>query len=73
MFIQNVNMMVSRPDVLLERSLYCIKNSIPINYVFQENFPTNTQVFNLCQPFPMMVIQIIHIDPNRSANDGSKQ
>ena len=46
MFIQNLNMIVSRPNVTPGWILHCITNRIPINLMFKGNFPTNTQVRN---------------------------
>ena len=37
---------LSADQMLHQGRLYCITNCIPINLMFEENFPTNTQVWN---------------------------
>ena len=46
MFIQNLNRMVSKQNVTPGQIKYCTTDSIPIDLMFQENIPTNTQVWN---------------------------
>ena len=44
--IQNLNRIVSRPNVTPGQILYCTTNCFPINMMFKENVPTKTQVWN---------------------------
>ena len=46
MFVQNLIRIVRKPDVMPRRFPYCITESIPIDLMFRENFPTHTQVWN---------------------------
>ena len=46
MLVQNLNRIVSRPNVTPGQILNFPVNSIPIDWIFKENFPTNTQVWN---------------------------
>ena len=46
MFIQNLNRIVRKPNVMARQLPYCTTNSIPIDLMFQEYFPTHTQVWN---------------------------
>ena len=46
MFIQNLNRIISKPNVVSEQILYCTTDCIPVDLMFQENFPTNTDVWN---------------------------
>ena len=47
--VQNLNRIVSNPNVTPWQILYCTTDSISIDLMFQENFPTNTKVRNrLC-------------------------
>ena len=46
MLIQNLNRIVSILNVAPGWILHCTTNRIQINLMFQENFPTNTQVQN---------------------------
>ena len=46
MLVQNLHRIVRRPNVTPEQIPQCTTDCIPINLVFQENFPTNTQVRN---------------------------
>ena len=46
MFVQNLNRIVSKPNVTSLQILYYITDSIPVGLMFQENFPTITQVWN---------------------------
>ena len=46
MLIQNLHRIVSRPNVTPGQIPHCTTDCIPINLVFQENVPTNTQVRN---------------------------
>ena len=46
MFFQNLNRIVSKPNVMPEQILYCITDCISVDQMYQENFPTNTQVWN---------------------------
>ena len=49
MLVQNLNRIVSRPNVLPGQILQCTTNCIPINLMFKENFPSNAQFINsLC-------------------------
>ena len=41
-----LNRIVRKPNVTPSQFLYCTTNSIPIDLMFQENFPTHTQVSN---------------------------
>ena len=45
-FIQNLNRIASRPNVTPGQIMHCTTNCIPINLMFKENFPTNSQVWN---------------------------
>ena len=50
MLVQNLHRIVRRPNVTQGQIPHCTTDCIPINSVFQENFPTNTQVRNsLCR------------------------
>ena len=42
MFVQNLNRIVRKPNVTLRQFPYCTTDSIPINLMFQENYPTHT-------------------------------
>ena len=44
MFVQNHYMIVSKPNVTPGKFMYCITDCIPIDLMFQESVPTNTQV-----------------------------
>ena len=46
MFVQNLNRIVRQPNVTPRQLPYCTTDSIPIDFMFQENFPTHTQVWN---------------------------
>ena len=46
MFVQNLNRIVSRPNVMSGQILNCTRDSIPIDLMFQEKFSANTQIFN---------------------------
>ena len=46
MFVQNLNRIVRKLNVMPRHFPYCTKDSIPIDLMFQENFPTHTQVWN---------------------------
>ena len=46
MFVQNLNRIVRMPNVTPRQFPYCTTDSIPIDVMFQENFPTHTQVWN---------------------------
>ena len=46
MLIQNLNRIVSKPNVMPGLILYCTTDCNPVDLMFQENFPTNTQVWN---------------------------
>ena len=49
MLVQNLHRIVRRPNVMPGEIPHCTTDCIPVNLVFQENFPTNTQVRNsLC-------------------------
>ena len=43
MFVQNVNRIVRKANVTPRQLPYCTTDSIPIDMMFQENFPTHTQ------------------------------
>ena len=45
-FVKNLNRIVRKPNVTPRQFPYCTKDSIPIDLMFQENFPTHTQVWN---------------------------
>ena len=50
MLVQNLHRIVRRPNVMRGQIPHCTTDCIPINLVFQENFPDNTQVRNsLCR------------------------
>ena len=50
MLIQNLHRIVRRPNVMPGQIPHCTTDCIPINLVFQENFPTNALVRNsLCR------------------------
>ena len=38
MFVQNLNRIVSKPNVMPGQILYCTTDSIPVDILFQENF-----------------------------------
>ena len=46
MFVQNLNRIVSQPNVTAGQILNCTSDCIPVHLMFEENFPTNTQVWN---------------------------
>ena len=46
MFIQNLNRIVRKPNVMPRQFPYCTTDCILIDLMFQENFPTHTQVWN---------------------------
>ena len=46
MLIQNLNRIVSRPNAIPGQIMYYNTNCIPIDLMFKENFPINTQVWN---------------------------
>ena len=46
MLIQNLNRIVSRPNVTPGHMLYRTTNCIPIDFMVKENFPTYTHVWN---------------------------
>ena len=46
MLVQNLNRIISTPNVTPSQILYCTTDSIPIDLVFQENFLTNTLIWN---------------------------
>ena len=46
MLVQNLNRIVRKLNVMPRQCPYCTTNSIPIDMMFQENFPTHTQVWN---------------------------
>ena len=43
MFVQNLNRIVSKPNVTPRQIPCCTTDCIPVYLMFQENFPTNTQ------------------------------
>ena len=45
MFVQNLNRVVRKPNVTPRQFPYCATDSIPIDLMFQENFPTFTHKF----------------------------
>ena len=45
-FVQNLNRIVSKPNVTPGQFPYCTTDSIPIDLMFQENFPAHTLVWN---------------------------
>ena len=50
MLVQNLHRIVRSPNVTPGQIPHCTTDCIPINLVFQENFPTNTEVRNsLCR------------------------
>ena len=51
MFIQNLNRIVSEPNITPGQILYRTTDCIPVDLMFQENFPIITQLWNcLSQP-----------------------
>ena len=46
MFFQNLNRIVRKPNVTPRQFPYCTTDSSPFDLMFQENFPTHTQVLN---------------------------
>ena len=46
MLVQNLNRIVSKPNVTPGQILNCTTDCIPVDLMFEENFPTNTQVWN---------------------------
>ena len=45
-FVQNLNRIVSKPNVAPGQILYHTTDCIPVDLMFEENFSTNTQVWN---------------------------
>ena len=45
MFVQNLNRIVRKLNVTPRQFPYCTTDSIPIDLIVQENFPTHTQVW----------------------------
>ena len=46
MFVQNLNWIVRKPIVMPRQFPYCTTDSISIDLMFQESFPTHRQVWN---------------------------
>ena len=46
MFVQNLNRIVSKPNVMPGQIPYFTTDCIPVELMFQGNFPTNTHVWN---------------------------
>ena len=46
MLVRNLNRIVSKPNVTPGQILYCTKDCMPVDLMFEENFATNTQVWN---------------------------
>ena len=46
MYIQYLNKIVNKPNVMPGNILYCTSDCIPVELMFQENFPSNKQVWN---------------------------
>ena len=46
MFVQNLTRIVSKPKATPGQILYCPADCNPVDLMFRENFPTNTQVCN---------------------------
>ena len=44
MFVQNLNRTISKPNVTSGQILYCTTDCIPVDLMFQKNFPTNTSL-----------------------------
>ena len=44
MLVQNLNRIVSSPNVTPGQMLHCITDGIPVELMFEGNFPTNTQL-----------------------------
>ena len=44
MSVKILDRIVSKPNVTPGQILYCITDCIPVDLMFEENFPTNTQV-----------------------------
>ena len=44
MFVQNLNRIVNKQNVMSGQIPYCTRDSIPIILMLQENFPTHIQV-----------------------------
>ena len=47
MFVQNLNRIISKPNDTPWQILYCTSDCIPVDLMFEENFHTNTQVWNV--------------------------
>ena len=45
-FVQDLNMIVRKPNDTQRQFPYCTTDSIPIDFMFQGNFLTHTQVWN---------------------------
>ena len=75
MLVQYLHRIVRRPNVSPEQIPNCTTDCIPINLVFQENFPTNTQVRNSLCPCMHTVGKADEQEPNVSKSgecDGMK-
>ena len=46
LFVQNLNRIVRMPNVMPRQFPFCSIDSISIDSIFQENFPTHTDVWN---------------------------
>ena len=57
MFVQNLNRIVRNTNVTPRQLSYCTTDSIPIGLMFQENFPTHTQVWNCLSPIEMTAVK----------------
>ena len=45
MFVQNLNRIVSKPNVTPGQILYCTTDCIPIDLMLIENFPANIEAW----------------------------
>ena len=46
MFVQNLNRIVNKRNIMPGQIPYCATDSIPIDFLFHEKFSTHTQVWN---------------------------
>ena len=46
MFVQNLSRIVSKLNIMSVQILYCTTDCISVDLMFEENFPTNTHIWN---------------------------
>ena len=77
MIIPNINWIVSQPNVTPRQILYCTTDSISVDLIFQENFPTNIQVWNRlnnrneCQQKGVIWVTYLCCDSNPYTRSGT--